>query len=115
MKIEQLSSYSGEAIIDINGSFSFQELVSQIDDYSSVLRKNPNIKQRVIVIDSDYSFYSIALLFALKEHNCIIVPIVRTTIDEYTSKVEASESNIIVKINDNHDLNFEKLNDNRLS
>lgn len=115
MKIEQLLSYSGEAIIDINGSFSFQELVSQIDDYSSVLLKNPNIKHRVVVIDSDYSFFSIALLFALSEHNCIIVPIVRTTIDEFKSKVKASEGNIIVRINDNHNLDFEELNDNSIS
>jgi acyl-coenzyme A synthetase/AMP-(fatty) acid ligase len=115
MKIGQLSSYSGEAIIDTNGSFSFQELVLQIDIYSSLLLKNSNIKKRVVVIDSDYSFYSIALLLALTEHNCIIVPIVRTTTDEFTSKVEASEGNIIVRINNDHDLDFEKLNDNSIS
>ena len=115
MKKEQLSSYSGEAIIDINGSFSFQELISQIDNYSRALLKDPNIKNSVIVIDSDYSFFSIALLLALIEHNCIIVPIVKTTIDAFTSKVKASEGNIIVRINDNHDLDFEKLNDTSIS
>ena len=111
MKIEQLSEYKGEAIIDINGSFSFQELISQIDKYTKFLLKELNIKKSVVVIDSDYNFYSISLLFTLLDYNCIVVPVVKTTDNEFTSKVEASEANVIIRINDNHDLDFENLND----
>ena len=115
MKIEQLSEYKGEAIVDRNGSFSFQELISQIDKYSKILLKEPNIKKSVVVIDSDYSFYSVSLLFALLNHNCIVVPIVKTTDDEFTSKIEASEANVIIRINENHDLAFKNINDIAIS
>lgn len=111
MNVEQLSNYSGEAIIDSNGSFTFQELISQINTYSTTLTKQTNIKNKVIVIDSDYSFYSIALLFALVKFDCIIVPIVKTTEVEFTSKVAASEGNVIIQFDGNHNLNFENLND----
>ena len=98
MNIEQILEFKGEAIIDVNGSFSFQELKEQIDKYSNFLLTNQNINKSVVVIDSDYSFYSISLLFALLNHNCIIVPIVKTTNSEFNSKIKASEANIILRI-----------------
>lgn len=114
MKIEQLSEFKGEAIIDKNGIYNFQELLSQINKYSNFLLET-NIKKSVVVIDSDYSFYSISLLFALIDHNCIIVPIVKTTENEFKSKTDASEANVIIRINDNHEIDIENLNDNVIS
>jgi acyl-coenzyme A synthetase/AMP-(fatty) acid ligase len=115
MKIEQLLEFKGEAIIDLNRSFSFQELISQINKYSTDLLKKPNIKKRVIVINSDYSFYSISLVLALLDKNCIIVPIVKTTVNEFNSKVEAAEANVIITINDYHELDIVNLNNNVIS
>ena len=115
MRIKQFIEYQGEAISDANGSFSYQDLDMQINKYHDMVTKNSSISNKVVVIDSDYSFYSISLLFSLLNHNCIIVPIVKTTEDEYASKVIASEANIIIRINDNHELDFKHINNNKLS
>ncbi len=110
MKIEQLSEYKGESIIDVNGSYSYPELVSQINKYKKIVRQEMNIEKSVVVIDSDYNFFSISLLFALLDYNCIIVPVVRTTDVEFASKVKASEANVIIKIDDNNNLVIENSN-----
>jgi acyl-coenzyme A synthetase/AMP-(fatty) acid ligase len=110
MNLNHLSEYKGEAIVDKNGSYSFNELLSQIEKYSKNLISNSNINKRVVVIDSDYSFYSISLLFALLDQNCIVVPIVKTTDVEFNSKIAASEANVIIHINDDHNLEYKILN-----
>ena len=115
MRIKQFAEYQGEAISDANGSFSYQDLDTQIDKYHEMVTTTSSISKKVVVVDSDYSFYSISLLFSLLEHNCIIVPIVKTTEDEYASKVIAAEANIIIRINDNHELDIKHINDNKLS
>ena len=108
MTLEQLKLYSGESIIDKSGRYTFEDLLFQIDKYEreidSVISKND-----IIVIDSDYSFYSIALLLALSKVTCIIVPIVKTTETEFTSKIVASQANMIIRFNKNHSILLETI------
>lgn len=108
MIIEQLKEYKGEAIIDLKGTYSFNDLTDQIEKYDQSLNLHIE-KGDVIVIDSDYSFNSIALLLSLSKLPVIIIPIVRTTEQEFNDKITASEPNIILTINSDNSLNIKEL------
>ena len=100
MKIEQFDSFNGEAIIFKDKVYSYKDLYIKINQYKKdlfdLIENND-----VVIIDSDYSFFSICLLFALSEFPCIIVPVVRTTDDEFKSKIISSSANKIASIDDN--------------
>lgn len=98
MKLDQFENYTGEAIIDFIDKHTYSKLLSQINTYKKELAKEKIKKGEVIIIDSDYNFFSIALLLALSELPNIIVPIVRTTEDEFKSKIEMADTNFIIKI-----------------
>ena len=98
MKLEQFNNYSGEAIIYKETSYSFQDLFNQINKNKEKLKSYIN-QNDIVIVDSDYSFYSISLLLALSDFTCIIVPIVRTTDAEFNAKQKASEANLKIILN----------------
>lgn len=107
--IKQLEKYTGEAIIDKNIDYDFEDLSKQTQDYFFTL-KNHLKDNDVVIIDADYSFYSIALLLALSQYPCIIVPIIRTTEEEWQSKLEASKAHKTITI-DKRNLKVKIIND----
>jgi acyl-coenzyme A synthetase/AMP-(fatty) acid ligase len=115
MIINQLKHYRGEAIVDKTGTYDFQDLLNQVEVYKSILVGFPALKQAVVVIDSDYSFYSISLLFALHDMGCIMVPIVKTTQDEFDLKVTASEANAIITINTKNKLDVNVISKEKIA
>ncbi len=111
MKIEQFKNYTGEAISDNLGSHSYSELINQIDSYKKLLSEKKLNKGEVVLIESDYNFYSISLLLALSEFPNIIIPVVKTTEDEFNSKVGIAETNTIIKPNTEGELDFKRIQD----
>ena len=111
MKLNQFKNYEGEAIIDFLGRHQYSDLLSQIEAYKKILFKKQIMRGETIIIDSDYNFFSISLLLALSEFPNIIVPIVRTTDDEFKSKVQVSEANIIIKLDANGRLDMDRVKD----
>tara|TARA_X000000950_G_scaffold119545_1_gene149789 strand:+ start:6191 stop:7531 length:1341 start_codon:yes stop_codon:yes gene_type:complete len=105
MTIEHLSNYKGEAIFHENISYSFDDLSSQIAEYKEIL-ENKIAVHDVVIIDSDYSFYSISLLFSMSYFSCIVIPIVKTTESEFDAKVKASSANLIISIDSTNQLSF---------
>ena len=110
MNLEQLKEYKGEAVIDQEGSYSFDELNNKIEEYDLFLKSNITTGD-VVVIDSDYSFNSIVLLLSLSKLSIIIIPIVRTTEQEFKDKVEASEPNKIISIQSDSTLDIQVVNE----
>jgi acyl-coenzyme A synthetase/AMP-(fatty) acid ligase len=98
MKLDLFNDYKGEAIIYKGKSYSFQDLLNQINKYKFELKSVIN-DYDVVILDADYSFYSISLLLAISDFTCIIVPIVRTTEAEFNSKQKASEANLKIVLN----------------
>lgn len=103
-----MKNYSGEAIVDKTGRFSFNDLINQIEDYSNIVQNEIEVGD-VLVIESDYSFYSVALLIALSRFPCIIVPVVKTTENEFNSKLKSSEANKLVRFANNFSISFTKI------
>ena len=69
------------AIVDDFGKFSYAELYTQISQYKAELDKQFGQSQ-VVVILSDYNFYSVSFFFALYQKQAIIVPIVSSNEEE---------------------------------
>ncbi len=98
MNIEQLKYYTGTSIVESNCEKTYPELYEQVINYRTQLKSLLN-QHDVVIIDSDYSFYSVSLILAIAEFPVIVVPIVRTTDDEFMIKQTISGANKIITLN----------------
>lgn len=116
---------SKDAIVVDEITYSYASLLEQIKIYKSILEKQ--IKpSSVVAILGDYSFYNIALFFALFENRNIIVPITSTiskiqdeyiseSFCEYTIKTIKSDLDIqTIEQNSSHEM-IKKLKENQNS
>ena len=97
MILDYLKFYSGIAIIDHERSYSYPELLEEINNIKQKLIDLVNPGD-VVAIQSDYTFKSIAFLFALYDLKCIIVPIVPTNDEERILKVDISRSKYSIRL-----------------
>lgn len=73
--LDKFKSFNSKnAIVFEDRIYTYEEFINQIKDYKNILDKH-NISSKVVVILGDYSFYNLALFFALYENKNIIVPI----------------------------------------
>lgn len=101
--IELIKKYEGECIIDLNGTYTFSDLVSQTNKFKNHLSDKIRNHDRVLIY-SDYTFYSISLLLSLSDLNINIIPLVKTTESEYQEKVESVNPHLILSFNDDNKL-----------
>ena len=101
--IELIKKHKGECITDLNGSFTFSDLVNQINEFKNLLSNKIRNHDRVLIY-SDYTFNSISLLISLSDLNVNIIPLVKTTESEYQEKVESVNPHLILSFNDNNKL-----------
>ena len=95
MILKLITEYSGLVLIDKNGSYLFKDIFLKVQEFKNIIEQR--LKQHdKVVIYSDYSFNSIALLICLSEFPVNIIPIVKTTIDEYNEKIESVNPNFIL-------------------
>ncbi|TLT08743.1 long-chain fatty acid--CoA ligase [Aliarcobacter thereius] len=73
--LDKFKSFNSKnAIVFEDIIYTYEEFIKQIKDYKNILDKH-NISSKVVVILGDYSFYNLALFFALYENKNIIAPI----------------------------------------
>lgn len=101
--IEVIKKYEGECIIDLNGTYTFSDLVSQTNKFKNLLSNKIRNHDRVLIY-SDYTFHSISLLLSLSDLNINIIPLVKTTESEYQEKVESVNPHLILSFNDDNKL-----------
>ena len=98
--IEKFKSFNSKnAIVFEDRIYSYEEFVKQIKDYKNILDKQ-NIFSKVVVILGDYSFYNLALFFALYENKNIIVPITSNIKKVQDDFIEESFCQTIIKTDD---------------
>ena len=95
-----LTLESKTAIVDELGEFSYRQLKSQIELYQCELEKSFGQSQ-VVVILSDYNFYSVSLFFALYQKKSIIVPIVSKNEEEVEKRLKVIQPDIVIKLQEN--------------
>ena len=93
--IEVIRKYEGECIIDLNGTYTFSDLVSQTNKFKNLLSDKIRNHDRVLIY-SDYTFHSISLLLSLSDLNINIIPIVKTTQSESQEKIESVHPHLIL-------------------
>ena len=86
------------AIVDDFGKFSYAELYTQISQYKAELDKQFGQSQ-VVVILSDYNFYSVSFFFALYQKQAIIVPIVSSNEEEVDKRLKVIKPDTVIKLN----------------
>ena len=95
--LEKFKSFNSKnAIVFEDRIYSYEEFIKQIKDYKNILDKH-NISSKVVVILGDYSFYNLALFFALYENKNIIVPITSNIKKVQDDFIEESFCQTIIK------------------
>ncbi|MDX9814017.1 MAG: fatty acid--CoA ligase family protein [Sulfurimonadaceae bacterium] len=97
MILEKFQSFSQKnAMVFDDNSYSYEEFVSKIKEYKKTLEEN-SIASKVVAILGDYSFYNLALFFALYELKNIVVPITSTIKKVQDELMDESFVQIIIK------------------
>lgn len=95
--LEKFKSFNSKnAIVFEDRTYTYEEFIKQIKDYKNILDKH-NISSKVVVILGDYSFYNLALFFALYENKNIIVPITSNIKKVQDDFIEESFCQTIIK------------------
>ena len=95
--LDKFKSFNSKnAIVFEDRIYTYEEFVKQIKDYKNILDKH-NISSKVVVILGDYSFYNLALFFALYENKNIIVPITSNIKKVQDDFIEESFCETIIK------------------
>ena len=98
--LEKFKSFNSKnAIVFEDRIYTYEEFIKQIKDYKNILDKH-NISSKVVVILGDYSFYNLALFFALYENKNIIVPITSNIKKVQDDFIKESFCEIIIKTNE---------------
>ncbi|PHX05750.1 ANL family adenylate-forming protein [Vibrio splendidus] len=97
--IEHLAALNTKyAIVDSYGEFSYAELSKQTETFYQEICSDIEPGQ-VVVLLSDYNYYSIALLLALLKHKAIIVPIVSNNEDEIAARIKVANCDWLLHLN----------------
>ena len=106
-KIKEIEAKK-KAIILNNEVLLYSDFTKKIEELYSLISKSFGQK-KVVVISGDYSFNSIALVFALSQHKCVFIPIISNNETEISKKIEVSKPNYII---DSVTLSITDLNNN---
>ena len=90
-----------KAIIFNEKIYTYNDLYKRIVHYIEILKIKSIEKGDIVAIESDYSFESIALFFALKENTNIIVPIISTASEEITHRLNIVKAEYVVSYKNN--------------
>lgn len=95
--LDKFKSFNSKnAIVFEDRIYTYEEFIKQIKDYKNILDKH-NISSKVVVILGDYSFYNLALFFAIYENKNIIVPITSNIKKVQDDFIEESFCQTIIK------------------
>ena len=89
------AEFQKKAIILNNQELLYSELNNKIEELYTLISKSFGQK-KVVVISGDYSFNSIALVFALSRHRCVFIPIISNNETEISKKIGVSKPNYII-------------------
>ena len=90
-----------EAIFWRNRYFSYDFLLNEYYICKNWLKKNKIKKGTVVVIEADFSPKAIALMLAMIEIKCIIVPITKSVKNKKKDFIQISESEKVISLDDN--------------
>lgn len=112
MILDIIKSYKGKCIVDQNESYSYKDLIEQVESYKLSFGSKISDFDN-IVLYSDYNFYSIALLIYLSNLRVNIIPIVKTTKQEYEAKINESKPTLVITLQNNGECSVTRIEKNK--
>ncbi|MCG3688104.1 ANL family adenylate-forming protein [Aliarcobacter butzleri] len=95
--IEKFKVFEQKKVMVVDDkTYSYEDFYKQIDEYQKIL-ESYNLSSKVIAIIGDYSFYNLALFFALYENKNIIVPITTNVKKIQNEFIEESFCQYVIK------------------
>ena len=88
-----------EAVIWRDQSFSYGELLTRTEHWRSYLQKNDVTNGTVVAIDADFSPNAIALMLALIESGCIVVPLTASVAPKKSDFMKIAEVVVSLEVN----------------
>ena len=98
-----------EAIIWNGKSYSYEWLNKNIKKYQQLIDSKKIKQGTVIALEGDFSPNSVALLLALIEKACIIVPLTNTSNKNENRLFEIAKVEFVFRVNINDVINIEKI------
>ena len=96
--LEKIKEYTtNTAIIYDDVYYSYSDLFVKIAEFELIIKQELKAGE-VVVLQSEYSFESIALFFALYSNKNIIVPITTNNSEEINEKLAVSYFDVVVKL-----------------
>lgn len=109
--VEKLSLYKEKiAIIDLEKEITYSDLVENIFNFNSKLKKLNIASGEVVFILGDYSFNSISLFLSLALNGNIIVPITSDNEQEINERIDVAQPDWIFNLNSNSEEKIEHVN-----
>src|SRR5438046_8145904 len=87
-----------EAVIWRDQSFSYGELLTRTELWRSYLQKNDVTNGTVVAIDADFSPNAIALMLALIETGCIVVPLTASVAAKKSDFMKIAEVAVALEV-----------------
>lgn len=95
-----LKNENKDALIWNDKIYKYSNLLSQYQYHKNKLQTEVKLKpQNVVALKADYSPVSIAVMLALIDLNCIIVPMNYYSNEDVKSRIEISEAEFVIEIN----------------
>ncbi len=99
-----------EAIIWKGSTYKYDDLIDKVNESRIFCKLYKINKGDVIALEADFSPASIALLFALIDQECIIVPLSRGLKEKNNAMYKISGISACFTIDENDEISFEKYN-----
>ncbi len=96
-----LNNKDKTAMIFDNNVYSYDDLLKRIEYYTKSLKSNNISKGSIVAINSDYSFQSISLFFALVKNKNIIIPMISNVECEITNKLRIVNPEFLIYFQNN--------------
>jgi len=98
-----------DAIVWQNKTFPFRWLLERVEFWNQEITSRKIDRGAVIILEGDFSPNSVALLLALIEHSCIVVPLTARNQAVRKEYGEIAQGEVLFSIDENDDVKVKKL------
>ncbi len=89
-----------DALVWRDQVFSYEQILAEIDGWADVLEKESIAKGSVVSIEADFSPKAIALMLALIERNCVVVPLSSSVQNQIPEFREIAQVEVVISVSD---------------
>ena len=91
---------SADALVWRDQVISYDQLLAEVDNWVDILGEEVISKGSVVSIEADFSPRAIALMLALIEHNCVVVPLSSSVQSQIPEFREIAQVEVIMSVGD---------------